>query len=153
MLVMSGTASIGSSTADRAPTITSSAVRRTTIARWRSDHATTPDRNLTSVLLAERALEDGALEGEHPFDHHLLAGAQAAQDLGAAARGAAERHRVELEVLVGLAHEHDVAVGDARDRAQRDDHAFGARFGVTDDDAGGAEQADLHQVAVVAHHD
>src|SRR5262245_27367600 len=152
-LVMSGTASIGSSTAECTPMITSNTVSSSTTARWRSDQATTPDRNFTSVLLAERALEDGALEREHAVDDDLLAGAQAAQDLDAPAGGAAGGDGVKLEVAVGLAHEHHVRVRHLGHRRERDDHAFGARLGVADHDAGSAEQAHLDQIAVVADQD
>ena len=57
-----------------------------TTARFRSDQATMRPRSSTSLLLAERALEDGALEREHALDDDLLARAQAAQDLDPARR-------------------------------------------------------------------
>src|SRR4029079_6456382 len=130
MFVMSGTASIGSCTADRTPTATSSPVSSSTIARWRREHATTPDRKATSVLRAERALEDGALQREHPVDHDLLACAQAAEDLDAPPGRATEGDGVKIEVVVGLADEHDIPVGDARDPGERDNDALRARVGV-----------------------
>src|SRR6187551_176424 len=77
-LVTSGTASIGSSIAARTPTITRRSAASTTTARLRSDHATTALRNLTSRRLAERPLQDRALDREGALDDDLLAGAQAA---------------------------------------------------------------------------
>src|SRR3954452_23583717 len=79
--VTSGTASIGSSSAARTPATTRSRDAMITIARWRRDQATTWVRSCTSLLLAEGALEDGALQGEDPLDHDLFALAQATQDL------------------------------------------------------------------------
>src|SRR6185295_10458872 len=63
-LVTSGTASMGRTRAERTPTITSNPVAIRTSARLASDQATTRLSRTTSVLLAERALQDGALQRE-----------------------------------------------------------------------------------------
>src|SRR4051812_32769634 len=152
-LVMSGTASMGRSTAERTPTMIRRAVARRTIARWRSDQATMRPRKITSLLLAEGALQDRALEREDAVDNHLLAGAQAAQDFDATAGGAAHRDRVSLEVAVGLADEDDLLVGHARDGGKRDDYPLGRGFGRPDDHPRSAEQPHLDEIAVIADQD
>src|SRR5678809_1126393 len=138
--VTSGTASIGKSIVEVIPTVTRSAVARRTIARCRSDHATTAVRRPTSFLLAEGALQDRALERERAVDDHLLARAQAAQDLDAASGRAPHGDRVKLEVAVGLADEHDVLVRDPRDRRQRDHDMLRRSLGAPHHHARSAEQ-------------
>src|SRR3954468_6253244 len=85
-LVMSGTASIGRSKADRTPSAASKAVAISTRARWASDHPTIQSRRRTSVLLPEGAFQDRALQRETALDDHLLTHPEAAQDLGASPR-------------------------------------------------------------------
>src|SRR5215203_2263382 len=81
--VMSGTASMGRTSADRTPTSTSNPVATRTMARCESDQATIQLRRTTSVLLAEGVLEDRALERERAVDNDLLAGPEPTQDFGA----------------------------------------------------------------------
>src|SRR5262249_53366011 len=104
-LVRSGTASIGSLRAACTPKSTSSNVATSTMGRLRNDQPMMAERARTSVLLAEGALEHGALEREDAVDDHLLARAQAGDDLDLAGGGATERDAVDLEVAVGLAYE------------------------------------------------
>src|SRR5262245_16873124 len=129
--VTSGTASIGSSIAERTPTNTSSAAPTRTIARCRSDQPTIRVRIHTSLLLAaEGALQDRALQREDAVDNDLLAGAQAAENLDASPRRPADGDGVQLEVSVGVPHEHDIPVRDLGDRRQRNDHVLGRRLRV-----------------------
>src|SRR5262245_31592689 len=152
-LVTSGTASIGRSIAERTPTITSRVVARRTMARLRSDHATSALRNLTSLLLAERSFENRALEREDAVDDDLLTDAQAAQDLDASPGAVTDGDGVQLEVSVSVADEHHVLGSNACHRRQRNDDTLRGRLRRADDDPGRAEQADLHQVAVVRDQD
>src|SRR5688572_22117757 len=93
-VVTSGTASMGRAMAARMPAATSSTAAAMTMARWRSDQLTVRLSSSNSFLLAEGALQDRALQGEHTLDHDLFAVAQAAQDLAPTAGGAAERDGV-----------------------------------------------------------
>src|SRR5688572_15678014 len=124
-VVTSGTASMGRAMAARMPAATSSTAAAMTMARWRSDQLTVRLSSSNSFLLAEGALEDRALQGEHPLHHDPFALAQPAQDLSAAAGGAAQGDGVDLEVAVGLEHKHHVLVGDLGDRGQRHHHPPG----------------------------
>src|SRR3954452_6328638 len=149
-LVTSGTASIGNSRAERTPATTNSSVAAITIARWRRDQATTLVSSTISLLLfAEGALEDGALEGEDAVDHHPLAVAQPTQDLDASRRSPAQRHRMHLEIAVGLKDEHDLSVRHLGDRRQRDDHSPGLRRSLLGHDARRPEEAHLEEVSVI----
>src|SRR6185295_600817 len=97
-LVTSGTASMGSSIADRMPTTMKSAVATSTTARCASDQATMRPRSSTSRLLAEGALQDRALEREHAADDDPLPLAQPAQDLDPSPGALSQGHGVHLEV-------------------------------------------------------
>src|SRR5688572_14005017 len=125
-LVTSGTASMGRVMAARIPAATSRMLAAMTMARWRSDQLTVWLSRCNSLLLAEGALEDGALQGEDPVHDDALALAQPGQDLHPATRGAPQLHRVDLEVPIGLQHEHHVLVGDLGDRGQRHHHPLRA---------------------------
>src|SRR5580765_2925076 len=106
--VTSGTASIGRSSAARMPRTTKSAVDMSTTARWRRDQAMMRAKSGTSLLLAEGALHDRALEREDAVDDDPLALAQPAQHLDPPGGAAAEGHGMDLEVSVRLQNEHDV---------------------------------------------
>src|SRR4029078_4555348 len=139
--------------AERTPTNTSSPVASRTIARCRSDQPTIRVSNHTSLLLAEGALQDRALEREDALDDDLLTTTQPAENLDPALRRSTDGDGVQLEVAVGMAHEHDVPLGHLRDRRERNDHAPRRALGGTDDRARRTEEADLHQIAVVPHQD
>src|SRR5688572_32597515 len=87
-LVMSGTASIGSRSADHTPTTMSTSVASSTIARWRSDASTVLKtmrlfpfrRHDTARLPAFDRRQFRHPEGHHGLQDHLVAGVEAVLD-------------------------------------------------------------------------
>src|SRR5262245_9316554 len=150
-LVTSGTASIGRLKMARTPTAMKRSVATRTTARWRSDQATTRVRKITSFLLAEGALQDGALQSEHAVGDDQLALAQAGQGLDPVPGGPSQRDRMHLEISVGLQDEHHVLVRDARDGGAGDDHVARGGRGLAGHDPRGAEETDLEQLVMVLH--
>src|SRR5512140_2016635 len=79
-LVTSGTASMGRRKAAPTPRTISNSVARRTIGRFRNDQRTMAERKCMSLLLAEGALQHGALEREDAVDDDALLVAKTRQD-------------------------------------------------------------------------
>src|SRR6187401_3481894 len=124
-LVMSGTASMGSRTAEVTPSAINSRQATSTTGRLASDQRTTEESQLISFLLGERAAQHAALQREDAVDHHGFALAQTREHADSAQAGLAEVDLVQLEVAVGLPDEHDGPAADLGDRTASDDqHGF-----------------------------
>src|SRR5262245_42142271 len=142
MLVTSGTASIGSKPAARAPRKINRNMPARTSGRFFSEKPTiSASKRISLLLFAEGLLEHGALQREHAFGDDVFALAQPAQDLRLAERGRAERDLVPLECAAREADEDDRMIAELGDRGSLDDDGSRALF-ATDRDARGAEQSE-----------
>src|SRR6185295_197156 len=145
---MSGTASIGRRRAEWTPSAINSRLATSTTGRFASDQWTMADSRLTSLLLAERATQHGALERESALHHDQLALAQAGEHLNLAEVGLTQADFMQLEVAVRLAHEDERLARDlGHGRARRHQHGL-ALLGAAGD-MGRAEQTQAQQVAGV----
>ena len=101
------------------------------------------------LFFREGALEGEAFERESAGANHDFAFAQSGQNLGLTERFAAERHFVQLVLVLGFAHEDDRLAGDLGDAGLWHDETrlHGARR--FQPDLARAEQADAQQVVTV----
>src|SRR5690348_9651196 len=88
------------------PKMAKTKVTTRTVARFRSDHATTAESSATLFLLVQHAAKNRAFQRERACHHHLLALAKSGDDLDFSDRALPENDVVHLEVPVRLIHEN-----------------------------------------------